>query len=170
VSESGENFNMNHLTTGRIKPKFGLNLKYQLLGTLLIIGLAVYFIISTITFINKCELVKAKITDVKFEKGYGDDNDKYTLSIFIPSKNSSISGLEFDTGFTDPEFEAGQIIELYYDKKDPNNSEIKSLWKQWAIPLVMGLALMIDLIFIVVFYMIFSKFRTKTERDAIISE
>ncbi|HEY3249528.1 MAG TPA: hypothetical protein VGK25_00275, partial [Ignavibacteria bacterium] len=90
MSESGENFNMNHLTTGRIKPKFGLNLKYQLLGTLLIIGLAVYFIISTITFINKCELVKAKITDVKFEKGYGDDNDKYTLSIFIPSKNSSI--------------------------------------------------------------------------------
>ena len=148
----------------------GRIIRLQLLSSLLIIGLAVYFTISEYSYINKCELVKAKITDVKFDKGYGDDNDKYTLSIFIPSKNSSISGLEFDTGFTDPEFKAGQTINLYYDASNPTGSEIKNLWKQWAIPIILCLAFILDLVFMAVFYIVLTKFRTKSERDAIVSE
>src|SRR4030095_7003165 len=139
--------------------KVNLNriLKYQLLGMLLIVGLAVYFGISTYNYINRCELVKAKITDVKFEKGYGDDNDEYHLSLLVLINRKTITGIKYDTGFTDPEFKVGQIVELYYDMNDPYNSEIKNLWKQWAVPLVLALALIIELIFIAVFYTVFAK-------------
>lgn len=154
----------------KLRKSYRPNLKIQLLIPILILGVGIFFTVSKHKFINKCELVKAKITDVKFVKGGEDENDLYILALFIPSKNSSISGLEFDTGFTDPEFKVGQVIDLYYDSKNPADSEIKNLWEQWAVPIILGLALIAELIFVFIFFTVFTRFRGKTERDAIISE
>jgi len=103
-------------------------------GGLVIIGIAAYLIVAEIFFINKCELVKAKITNIEFHnesKNNEDDNDYYILKMKILSSNKPIR-INFDTGFHDPKFTEGQIIDVYYNSKAPDKSEVKDIWNQWG--------------------------------------
>jgi len=122
-----------------MKTKF----RFQYLAIVILFVLAGYFAISSALFINKSELVKAKITRVAFiEVSDSDSTDWYSLDMQIISSSSpgkKINGYYFETGLTDPEFKAGQTVELYYDTKDPMNSEIKNFWVQWGPPILIGL-------------------------------
>ena len=130
------------------------------MGGLVVIGIAAYLVISELLFINNCELVQAKITKVEFQnesRDNDDANDYYTMDMRVLTNNKVIQ-LNFDTGFHDPKFEAGQIIDVYYNSQEPDKSEIKDLWNQWGGALICAGIFIFDFF---IFLTIFSSAKKK---------
>ncbi len=122
----------------------------------LVLIVAGYLVISEALFINKCELVKAKIINVDFHKenhnSEDDPNDWYNLTLkTIPTGKTA--SIVFKTDFSDPQFNEGDIVELYYYPKSPEDSEIKNFWDQWGGALICAGVFLFDLIFIAIFFL-----------------
>jgi hypothetical protein len=138
---------------------------------LILLILAAYFTISAAIFINKNQIVKAKITKVEFiEVSDSDSTDWYRLDMQILPANKTINNYYFETGLTDPEFKAGQIVELYYDEKDPLNSEIKNFWVQWGPSLLIVMILAFYILVMLVISIVINKKKKKSEGSMIVSE
>src|SRR5437868_1602559 len=91
-------------------------IKYQFLGILLMIPIALYFIVKEVNFISKCELVKARIMNVEFKQGFSDDDaDNYVVSLNRLSGEKLVTYLKFNSPFIDPKYKEGQIVEVYYN-------------------------------------------------------
>jgi len=132
--------------------------KIQAMITIPLILIAAYFVISNIMFTKKCELVHAEITNSVFNKTTGDDG-KYTLSIKVISSGKTIDGLALDGDVNDTRYLKGKFVELYYDSTEPQKSQIKNVFTQWGIAMLLCFLLMYDLVSLGVLYITY--FRKK---------
>lgn len=127
------------------------------------IPIVVYFIVKEINFINKSELVKARIMSVEYKESQNEDDAfYYVLSLNRLSGGPLVRDLKFDSPFIDPHYKEGQIVEVYYDSANPYESEIKNAWINWEVPLILGVISIFDLISIGIIYLVFAS-RKNTE-------
>jgi hypothetical protein len=134
--------------------------KLQALVSIPLLLITAYFIVSNVQFIRKCELVKANIISSSFAKTKKSDDDGiYTLTLQIIPTGKTINGLSFNGDYTDTRFQAGQVIELYYDSAQPEKSEIKNVWTQWGAAILFSFILLYDLVSLGVLYITY--FRKK---------
>ncbi len=134
--------------------------KIQAYATIPLIIITAYFFTSAILFIKKCELVKATITRSTFIKThYDEDNGRYSVTLQIIPNGKIIDGLSFDGDKADTRFAAGQVVELYYDSAEPEKSEIKNIWTQWGLAILLFFLLLYDLVSLGVLYLTY--FRKK---------
>jgi hypothetical protein len=137
--------------------------KLQAIASVPLFIITAYFIISNILFINKCELVKATITNSVFTKmHYDEDNGRYSVTLQIPN-GKIINGLSFEGDKADTRFAAGQVVELYYDSAQPEKSEIKNVWTQWGASILFSFLLLYDLVSLGVLYVTYFR----KEKDVI---
>ena len=98
------------------------------------LGISGYLFISKALFIDKCRVEKAKITEIKVIKPTSSDNqDSHFLMLQLVSNGKNLDWVNYDSIFGDPEFKEGQIIEVYYDRSYPENSEVKEFSAQWSV-------------------------------------
>ena len=132
--------------------------KLQAIVTIPLIFITAYFVISNIMFTKKSELVHAEIISSAFNKTTGDDG-KYTLSIKVVSTGKIIDGIVLDGDVYDNRYLKGKFVEMYYDSAEPQNSQVKNVFTQWGIAMLLCFLLLYDLVSLGVLYITY--FRIK---------
>ncbi len=133
-------------------------IKIQALIAIILLGVSGYLFISETLFLDKCTIEKAKITEIKIIQPVSDDNqDAHFLMLQLVSNGKTIDWVNYDSIFGDLDYKEGQVIEIYYDKSAPENSEVKNFSAQWSVAILFLIIFVFETISMFVVYAVMSK-------------
>lgn len=116
----------------------------MLSASVVLIILGVYFYQKEDAFLNECTLIKCKITSIE-EKRLG--KAYVTFSEVNGNYKPFVYYVEYDASESDLGYNEGEVHEVYYYSKDPEQSQVKGFFENHLtsfILLIVGFAFMLD--------------------------